>query len=62
MGPDVPRNTDSCFRWGKPCEFYAVCGEGADIMDDRLFGPKKPSRAREAPEAVNAREAPRFVF
>jgi PD-(D/E)XK nuclease superfamily len=59
MGPDVPRNTDSCFRWGKPCEFFPVCGGGADIMDDRLFEPKKSSRAREAPETVSAREAPR---
>lgn len=60
MGPDVPRSTEACFKFGKPCEYYPVCGEGSDIMDDRLFEPKKSSRAREAPESIPAQ--PRFVF
>jgi hypothetical protein len=47
MGPDVPRNVDSCFKYGAPCEFIAVCGGGADIMDDTLFEPKVSSRRRQ---------------
>lgn len=58
MGPNVPRNVDSCFKFGRPCEFVIVCGGGADVMDDMLFEPKKSSRTRENPPV----EERRFVF
>jgi hypothetical protein len=44
-----PRNVDSCFKYGAPCEFYAVCGTGVDIMNDAYYGPKRESGVRENP-------------
>lgn len=64
MGENVPRNTDSCFKYGRPCDFYVVCGSGADVMDPTLFQEKKPSRQRAKLEAEAPPEKPqpRFVF
>jgi len=47
LGGLPPRNVDSCFKWGRPCQFWAVCAEGASIDDDFLFMRKEDSRARE---------------
>jgi hypothetical protein len=32
-----PRNHDACMQWGKPCDFFNVCGRMADIDDPVLF-------------------------
>jgi hypothetical protein len=34
---DWPRNTDNCFKWGKPCQYFAVCTDRAEIDDPVLF-------------------------
>lgn len=31
------RNYDSCFKWGRACEYYDVCDNAADIDDNELF-------------------------
>lgn len=31
------RNPDSCFLFGRPCEFHDVCWAGADINDPNMF-------------------------
>jgi hypothetical protein len=64
MGPHVPRNVDSCFKWGSPCEFWAVCGGGADISDDTLFmeKPRKPKKDAEEMKFDPAPTAPVYQF
>jgi hypothetical protein len=37
LGEDTPRSTGACFSFRRPCQFYSVCGLGADIHDDELF-------------------------
>jgi hypothetical protein len=32
-----PRNPDACFKWGRACEYFAVCTGCADITDEFLF-------------------------
>jgi hypothetical protein len=32
-----PTNSDSCFRFGTPCEFFAVCAEGASLDDPTRY-------------------------
>jgi hypothetical protein len=44
--PDRPRNVDSCFKFGSPCEYYLVCGHGADIQDEMLYRTRETSEAR----------------
>jgi hypothetical protein len=64
MGPDAPRNVDSCFKWGRPCQFYAVCGTGVDIMNEDYFQARPSSRTRASAEPVPAssvEESP-YVF
>jgi PD-(D/E)XK nuclease superfamily len=64
MGPNVPRNVDSCFKWGRPCQFYAVCGTGVDIMNEDYFQARPSSRTRASAEPVPApsvEESP-YVF
>lgn len=34
---DWPRNPDSCFKFGSPCPYFAVCTDRADIDDPVLF-------------------------
>jgi hypothetical protein len=31
------RNPDACFKWGRPCDFYPVCGGMANLDDDTQF-------------------------
>lgn len=33
----APRNTASCFTWGKPCPYWAHCAEGASLDDTTKF-------------------------
>lgn len=28
---ESPRNPDACWKWGRPCDFFSVCWEGASI-------------------------------
>jgi hypothetical protein len=44
--PDRPRNVDACFKFGSPCEYYLVCGHGADIQDETLYRTRETSEAR----------------
>jgi PD-(D/E)XK nuclease superfamily len=63
MGEDTPRNTDSCFKYGRPCDFFQVCGGGIDVMDDNFYQPKTSSRQRAKVEQEPEQEKrPRFVF
>jgi hypothetical protein len=32
-----PMNSDACFRFGTPCEFFAVCAEGASLDDPTRY-------------------------
>lgn len=32
-----PRNTDSCFRFKRPCSYFEVCSGRASLDDDTLF-------------------------
>ncbi|MDB4997094.1 MAG: nuclease superfamily protein, partial [Myxococcaceae bacterium] len=32
-----PRNPDACFRYGRPCTFFAVCSGAASLDDPTLF-------------------------
>ncbi len=53
LGEDTPRNTGSCWAFGRPCEFFPVCGLGASIDDPELFRAREGSRIRT--EATMAR-------
>ena len=46
LGEDTPRNTGSCWNYGRPCEFYPVCGLGASIDNPELFRAREGSRIR----------------
>jgi hypothetical protein len=63
MGERVPRNTDSCFLFGRPCDFFAVCSTGADVMDPNFYQPKTSSRQRDKAEQVDPEKpVSRFTF
>jgi hypothetical protein len=62
MGANAPRNVDSCFKWGRPCQFYAVCGSGVDIMNEDYFQPRPSSRTRKEAEPARAEEVSPYVF
>jgi hypothetical protein len=46
LGEDTPRNTSSCWAFGRPCEFFPVCGLGASIDDPELFRAREGSKIR----------------
>jgi hypothetical protein len=63
MGENVPRNTDSCFKYGRACDFYPVCSSGVDVMDASFYQPKTSSRQRDkAEQAEPEKPASRFTF
>jgi hypothetical protein len=62
MGEDIPRNTDSCFKYGRPCDFYACCSSGVDVMDETFFQPKTSSRQREKAEQAEPEPEKRKWF
>ena len=64
MGENVPRNTDSCFKYGgKACDFYPVCSSGVDVMDNTFYQPKTSSRQRDKVEQTEPEKpASRFIF
>jgi hypothetical protein len=65
MGENIPRNTDSCFKYGRPCDFYACCSSGVDVMDETFFQKKTSSRQRDKAEQTELEpEKPvsRFTF
>jgi hypothetical protein len=64
LGENVPRNTDSCFKYGRPCDFYATCSGGPDIMDEHFYRERERKPARDKQEQQQEPEKPvsRFVF
>ena len=32
-----PKNTNNCFKWGRPCEYWGVCTDRASIDDEFIF-------------------------
>jgi hypothetical protein len=54
LGEDTPRNTGSCWAFGRPCEFYPVCGLGASIDDPELFRAREGSKIRTEATAAQA--------
>jgi PD-(D/E)XK nuclease superfamily len=63
MGENIPRNTDSCFKYGRACDFYPVCSSGVDVMDDTFYQPKTSSRQRDKAEQVEPEKpVSRFTF
>jgi hypothetical protein len=42
-----PRNPDHCRKFGRPCEYLAVCMGEADIDDPVLFGPAERGNVHE---------------
>jgi CRISPR/Cas system-associated exonuclease Cas4 (RecB family) len=46
--PVIPRNPDSCNRFGRPCEYDPVCWKGASIFNENLY---QVRRRRELPVA-----------
>lgn len=67
MGENAPRNTDSCFKYGRACDFYPVCSSGVDVMDDIFYQPKTSSRQRDKAEQPELKQEPekpvsRFTF
>ncbi len=66
MGENVPRNTDSCFKYGRPCDFYPVCSSGVDVLDDTFYQKKTSSRQRDKAEQQEKTEpekpVSRFTF
>jgi hypothetical protein len=49
MGEETPRSTGACFSFRRPCQFFAVCGLGADIHDDQIFTSQTYWKKREKP-------------
>ena len=43
-----PRNTDACFKWGRPCEFFEACSGTASIDDPLLFEERQPREEQAA--------------
>lgn len=50
MGENVPRNVDSCFKFGRPCDFFLVCGNGVDIMNDNFYQKRQSKKKGDVPE------------
>jgi len=55
-----PRFVDSCFKYGRPCDFYMVCGGGADVMDETFFQTR--ASKKEAGFVAPAKTEGRYVF
>jgi hypothetical protein len=49
MGENVPRNVDSCFRFGRPCDFFLVCGNGVDIMNETFYQKRQSKKRNDTP-------------
>jgi len=66
MGENAPRNTDSCFKYGPPCDFLPVCSNGVDVMDEHFYKKKESSRSRQNVSGNAEEKTPepvsRFVF
>jgi hypothetical protein len=58
LGEDTPRNTGSCWAYGRPCEFFSVCGLGASINDPELFRARESSKSRTEASAAQTIAAP----
>ena len=58
---EVPRNVDSCFKWGRECPFFAVCS-GATTIDDPLRYKNKERKVRTTPVETKPVERARFEF
>lgn len=52
LGDGTPRNTGSCWDYGRPCEFFPVCGTGASLDDPELYRVREASRIRAEARAV----------
>jgi hypothetical protein len=52
LGDGTPRNTGSCWDYGRPCEFFPVCGTGASLDDPALYRVREVSRIRAEARAV----------
>ena len=42
--PLLPRNPASCFAYGRRCDWFPVCWEGASLADDSLFTDQDANR------------------
>jgi len=63
MGENAPRNTDSCFKYGRPCDFFPVCSSGVDVMDETFYQKKESSRKRDKAEQIEPEKpVSRFTF
>jgi PD-(D/E)XK nuclease superfamily len=70
MGENVPRNVDSCFKYGRPCDFFLVCGNGVDVMNGDFYQRRQskkkndtPTELPDQPEQTTEEDAvPKYVF
>lgn len=58
LGDGTPRNTGSCWDYGRPCEFFPVCGTGASLDDPELYRAREVSRIRAEARAVETLAPP----
>jgi len=58
LGDGTPRNTGSCWDYGRPCEFFPVCGTGASLDDPELYRVREVSRIRAEARAVETLAPP----
>jgi hypothetical protein len=58
--PYRPRNVDSCFKFGTPCEYYLSCGHGAYMSDETLYRTRETSDARKNSQAETSTKSMLF--